>query len=131
MIHMIYVLLAPSFDMSIHSYLVERVQVSLVGPECALDSLGTAVAAKLPSDEDRLTRKNLEDLFLARGVQEVETDRRKARPADIRQRSKTELEWKIFFMSTGVKVVKLALNIFRRFNRDNWGRMQLDRLTSP
>lgn len=72
--HMMYVLNTFFFYRSIYSYLVERVQVSLVGPKCALDGLGTAVAAELPSDIDRLVRKDFKDLFVTQVVQDADTD---------------------------------------------------------
>lgn len=43
--------------------------MSLIGPERALDGLGTVVAAELTSDIDRFVRKDLEDLFVAQVVQ--------------------------------------------------------------
>lgn len=58
------------FYTSILSYLVERIQVSLVGTERTLHSLGTIVAAELPGHIDRLLRKNLENLFAVMGTGE-------------------------------------------------------------
>lgn len=43
-------------------HLVERVKESLVGTKCALDCLGTVVAAEFPRHVHRLVRKYLEDL---------------------------------------------------------------------
>lgn len=43
-------------------HLIERVKESLVGTECALDCLCTAVAAEFPRHVHRLVRQYLEDL---------------------------------------------------------------------
>lgn len=51
-------------------YLVERIQVSLVGTERTLHGLGAVVATELPRHVDRLLRKHLKDLFAVRGAGE-------------------------------------------------------------
>lgn len=48
------------------AYLVERIQVSLIGTKRTLHGLGTIVAAELAGDIDRLVRKHLKDLFVIR-----------------------------------------------------------------
>lgn len=59
--------ISPS-NLATSSYLVERIQVSLVGTECTLHGLGTVVAAEFSRHIDRLLRKHFEDLFAVRGA---------------------------------------------------------------